>query len=67
MHFEVQPMIKQPESGVGSQSKGLLSGTPDESTNTGFGDRRQSLHILLLFTQTNLIIIPQIIPFQLAS
>ena len=60
-------MIEQPESGVGSQFKGLLSGTLDESTNTGLGDRRQSLHILLLFTQTNLIIIPQIIPFQLAS
>ena len=60
-------MIEQPESGVGSQFKGLLSGTLDESTNTGLGDRQQSLHILLLFTQTTLIIIPQIIPFQLAS
>ena len=30
--FELQPMMKQPENGVGSQSKGLLSGTPDESS-----------------------------------
>jgi hypothetical protein len=32
MQFELQPMMKQPENGVGSQTKGLLSGTPDESS-----------------------------------
>ena len=34
MHFELQPMIKQVENGVGSQSKGLLSRTPEESSPT---------------------------------
>jgi hypothetical protein len=29
-HFELQPMIKKAENGVGSHTKGLLSETPDE-------------------------------------
>ena len=33
-YFELQPMMKQADNGAGSQSKGLLSGTPDESSPT---------------------------------